>query len=98
MKRKLIIVSPVRFLISICIMVGLIVGIIIASLNQAQAEAYNSYKEIEIEEGDTLWEIAAEHTDNNKDIREVIYDICKLNDIKAGNIAAGDKIVVPTNI
>ncbi len=85
MKRKLIIVSPVRFFISICIMVGLIVGIIIASLNQAQAETYNSYKEIEIEEGDTLWEIAAEHTDNNKDIRE-------------GNIAAGDKIVVPTNI
>ena len=98
MKRKLIIVSPVRFFISICIVVGLIVGIIIASLNQAQAETYNSYKEIEIEEGDTLWEIAAEHTDNNKDIREVIYDICKLNDIKAGNIAAGDKIVVPTNI
>ena len=98
MKRKLIIVSSVRFFISICIMVGLIVGIIIASLNQAQAETYNSYKEIEIEEGDTLWEIAAEHTDNNKDIREVIYDICKLNDIKAGNIAAGDKIVVPTNI
>ena len=98
MKRKLIIVSPLRFFISICIVVGLLVGVIVALFNQAQAETYTSYKEVEIVEGDTLWEIAAKHTDNNTDIREVIYDICELNNIKSCDIAVGDTIVVPTNL
>lgn len=56
------------------------------------------YETVTVESNDTLWSIAASRTDDTKDIREVIYDIQKLNGIKdPGQIQPGDKIKVRTS-
>ena len=58
------------------------------------------YKEVEVISGDTLWSIAKEENRNNayyegKDIRYVVYEIDKLNNIGNNILREGDKIKVP---
>lgn len=51
---------------------------------------------ISIQAGDTLWSIAKNYSDN-KDIREVIYNISELNNIHNTPIQPGDIIKIPLN-
>lgn len=54
------------------------------------------YKEIIVKENDTLWDIAAKETNNRMDIREYIYTVKQLNDIKnSGNLVPGQTIRLP---
>lgn len=51
-------------------------------------------------DGDTLWSIAKIVKENNinytnKDIREIIYKIKKLNNMKISNIYIGNKLTIP---
>ena len=66
----------------------------------AHAEEKVIYKDIVVKSGDTLWGIASNYTEPSKDIRKVINDICKLNDIKPGSIYPGQvlKISVPAHL
>jgi uncharacterized protein (DUF1684 family) len=54
------------------------------------------YIEVEVHAGDTLWRIASKYKDEDQDIRSFIYDICKLNNVSADNLQAGDMILIPT--
>lgn len=48
-----------------------------------------------VEEGETLWDIAAEISGDDQDIRKVIYDIAKLNNIAPdADLKVGQKIVI----
>ena len=51
---------------------------------------------ITIHNGDTLWSIASNYS-VNKDIREVIYNISKINNINDAVIYPGDIIKIPLN-
>lgn len=48
-----------------------------------------------VESGDTLWSIASENKPYGKDLREFIYEISEINDIKDASITCGQTIVVP---
>lgn len=55
-----------------------------------------NYKEIMVEENETLWDIAKSNVDSKKDIRKYIYEIQKINDIKdPGEIIPGKIIKLP---
>ena len=57
------------------------------------------YNYITIEEGDTLWSIASNYTDNsNMEIRELIYLISNENSIYNASIYPGDVIKVPLGV
>jgi hypothetical protein len=60
-----------------------------------RAAAPPVYAEVEIQDGDTLWQIAAAYRSEGQDIRRLIYDICRINGIDAGSIQAGRMILVP---
>ncbi len=45
--------------------------------------------------GDTLWSIAAEHTQPGEDVRTVVFDIKRMNSLEDSVIRAGDQLVVP---
>ncbi|WP_366926062.1 LysM domain-containing protein, partial [uncultured Megasphaera sp.] len=48
-----------------------------------------------VEEGETLWDIAAGLSSDEQDIREVIYDLAKLNNIAPdADLKVGQKIVI----
>ena len=90
-------------IIIMCLLTGLI-GYIESSdgdtgstglLFSAHAEENVVYKEIVVKKGDTLWAIASEFAEPSIDIRMLINDICKLNDIKPGSIYPGQVISVP---
>lgn len=65
-----------------------------------------SYKEVEYSElyvcrGDTLWEIAKSEQKNNeyykgKDIREIIYDIKKVNNLTSPDLSINQKLLIPS--
>lgn len=53
------------------------------------------YNEVRVEKGDTLWMIALEYMPEKYDVRDMIYEIKKINEMDLSNIYAGDIIKVP---
>ncbi len=45
--------------------------------------------------GDTLWSIAEEYKDENDSIREFIYEIKKINNMRTSEIKPGDLLIIP---
>ncbi|MCB2224017.1 MAG: LysM peptidoglycan-binding domain-containing protein [Actinobacteria bacterium] len=45
--------------------------------------------------GDTLWDIAAAHTTPGEDVRRVVYEIQRLNDLDGSVIQPGQVLQVP---
>ena len=48
----------------------------------------------EVQEGDTVWDIAGRHSDNRTDVRSVVYAIESDNHIKNGTLTPGQKIII----
>lgn len=71
------------------------------SIGEVEAKDYTSfsqkyYTSVEIEEGDTLWEIAEEYmTEEYKDRDTYIEEVCKMNHITGHVIRTGTTILVP---
>ena len=45
-------------------------------------------------EGDTVWSIAKEHKQDNEDIREVVYEIQKINNLVNKTLSDGQVIKI----
>ena len=96
---KITIVNKTKFISSVIILVALIFLILLGMTN-TYSKTEVAYKENYIFDGDTLWSVAEEQTNTNeyyknKDIREVIYEIKKINNIEDGKLEIGQKIVIP---
>jgi len=94
------IVNKKKFVRSVVIILGLIVLLILVSFNNSYSKTEIKYKEEFIISGDTLWSIAEYEINNNeyfsgKDIRDVIYQIKKVNCIENQNLEIGQKISIP---
>ena len=48
-----------------------------------------------VKPGDTLWSIASEHNETKKDVRKLIRDIQRLNEMENAVIQVGDEIIIP---
>lgn len=100
MKKKYRIKSKLRFTLFLTIAILFVfsaTGTIIGAYN-AESLTKVTYSEIEVQAGDTLWNLAKEFGPNNKDTREVIYEICKVNDISAESIYPGQALLIPVYI
>ena len=94
--------APITIL-TICLITGIIgyIGVSDGSVSDSglaisvYAEEKVVYKDVVIKSGDTIWGIASVYAEPSKDIRKLIKEICKLNDIKPGNIYPGQVIKVP---
>jgi nucleoid-associated protein YgaU len=91
--------NNVAKLVLFIIVATAMVTIIDGRMNQMEEEraSLENAKTVEIyvEEGDTLWEIADRNEFVGVDIRDVIYKIEKLNNLKGASIDAGQKLIVP---
>ncbi len=97
MKRYKII-SKVRFYLFL-ITVLVICSITIMSIfskDEVHSLSYDTdYYQVEVAEGDTLWDIALIYLVEDMDIRELIYEISELNENPSYYIYPGDIIKIP---
>lgn len=96
---KLKIVNKKKFIRSLVIMASLII-LILFGITNTYSKTEIIYKEDYIIKGDTLWSIAKNEINTNeyyknKDIREVMFDIKKVNHLPDGNLTIGQKIIIP---
>ncbi|MGN0659423.1 MAG: LysM peptidoglycan-binding domain-containing protein [Emergencia sp.] len=63
--------------------------------NTVNSSSMTEYYQIQIQPGDTLWEIASEYGPDNSDVRKTVREICSLNDISADQLEPGQRIIVP---
>lgn len=89
-KRRFTIFLSTIFVITAIIFNGIL------RLNLVYGSDNGNYAEIAIVSGDTLWEIAKRNNPYNQDIRKIVYEIMKINNMKSASIKAGSVIKIPT--
>lgn len=94
------IVNVKKFIRTMSILVILILIIILFS-NKTYSKVDTKYKEESIILGDTLWNISQEEAKNNKyfenkDIREIVSEIKRINKLDNLNLKEGQKLLIPT--
>ncbi len=97
--KKYRIKNRVRFICFVTVMM-LVVSFGISGLfniGKAQSIKEQEYVEITVCSGDTLWDLAKTYGNGDIDIRELVYNICQVNHIKAADLRAGQTILIPVN-
>lgn len=94
------IVNVKKFIRTISILVILIL-IIILFTNKTYSKVDTKYKEESIILGDTLWSISQQEAKNNKyfenkDIREIVSEIKRINKLDNLDLKEGQKLLIPT--
>ena len=97
MNKKYRIASKFRFTMFLVVMILCLMTTIgtLLGFNTVNSASMNQYNQVQVEAGDTLWNIACEYAPDNMDVRKVVYDICDVNEIQADQLVAGQKIIVP---
>lgn len=97
MKKKYRIQSQLRFTVFLVLAAIIIFTATTTALGFNQAEALTKpvYTEIQIQNGDTLWDLAKEYGPKDQDIRKVVYAICEINQIQADELQSGQSILIP---
>ncbi len=97
MNKKYRITSKFRFTTFLVVAILCIFTILgsLTGINTVSSSSMTEYNLVKIESGDTLWDIASEYAPHNMDLRQVVYEICDLNEISADQLEAGQKIIIP---
>lgn len=96
-RRNMVIVSKFRFSLFLSIILLVLTLLINGLLNGviARGDTYSDYLNVFIREGDSIWDIAQDNNPYNEDIRKIVYEIEKANDLEGKYIQPGDVIKVP---
>ena len=62
----------------------------------AKGDKQSKYVEVVLTPGESLWSLAAMLADNAQ-IAAVVADIVEVNQLKSADVAAGTRLLVPTN-
>ncbi len=91
------IVNRTRFICFVLTVLLVVCFVISGYLNSSSAKEKRDmrYTEVTVREGDTLWALAKEYGNGEKDVRDVICDICRLNGIKASDLRPGQSLIIP---
>lgn len=96
--RKYVIVNSKRFFsfITFILLFFSLVLTLIFTFSKAHSSSYSQeYKEYHVVTGDSLWDISLRNMPEDYDVRKMVYDIKKLNDMETSEIYHGDAIKVP---
>lgn len=97
MTKKYRITSKFRFTLFAAVMILCVVTIAgtLLGFNTVSSSSKTLYNQVQIESGDTLWDIASEYGPENSDVRRIVDEICELNEISADELTPGSRIIVP---
>ena len=98
--RKYRIANKARFTAFVAIMIIARAFVVTTALgfNTASGASTQQYVQVEVKAGDTLWALAKEYGPKDMDVRNVIYEICRLNGITAATLQAGQFITIPVEL
>lgn len=99
MKKRYVIKSKLRFVIFLTVTLLVLISTVttVFGLNNANSTSFKQYDQVQIESGDTIWDIASDYTHKEQDLRKLVYEICQLNDISAEQLQTGEIILVPVH-
>lgn len=98
MRKRYRVVNKTRFFTFVTSLIVIVLMIISSIFFKAKAHSslhMEEFYEIEVKEGDTLWEIAGKYLPGERDIRKKVYRIKIFNGMDSANIFPGDIIKVP---
>lgn len=95
------IVNFKKFILSSTLVIIMVLSILILVSNSALSFAPQGHTTVYVENGDTLWSIAQNQRENNayyegKDIRYIVKDIRKVNNLNDCNLSIGQVLTIPT--
>ena len=81
------------------IMIAMIIVVTagMAISNQVSAAEEDKFEFVEVQYGDTIWEIADKYNPDNISIRSYAYEICEINDIEDYKVYPGQIIKIKIN-
>ncbi len=99
MKRYRI-VNKFRFTLFVTVCILLLVGVVGSVFGYYDAKGFQDpeYVEIIVSRGDTLWDLARAYGPANTDTRQVVFEICRHNDVSAQSLRPGQHIEIPTSL
>ncbi len=97
MKKKYRIKSKFRFILFLTVVLIALFSFAGTAFGMTDSECLtkDSYTQVLIQSGDTLWDLASQFGPTDQDTRAVIYEICQINDISADQIYPGQTILIP---
>ncbi len=57
-----------------------------------------TYAIVTVQHGDTLWDLAKQYGPKDEDCRQIVYRICKLNDLTPETLWVGEEIIIPKQL
>ena len=58
----------------------------------------NEYTTVTVSKGDTIWQIASDYKSEESNLRQAIYEICKINNINGEVLKPGTKLKIPKSL
>lgn len=65
------------------------------SSNNLMNQSNVKVEDVTVKSGDTLWNIAKRYYNSNADLREIIYEIKKINNLSTSDLRPGQQIKIP---
>ena len=78
----------------LCVAVGMLTAVPALGRDD-RAAPQRSPLVIEVRYGDSLWTIARQYGDTNRDVRDIVWQIQRENDVVADNLQPGTEITLP---
>jgi len=87
--------TPARVVVLLTAIVLLLVLLLANAVGASVPDGAAAYETHEVVAGDTLWDIAGEHTAAGEDVRRVVFEIQRVNDLDGSVIFPGQVLRVP---
>lgn len=95
MNKRYTLKNKKRFFTFVIIVLTIVFSI--ASFSISMGKSTDSFKIIEVVDGDSLWKIASANNSTNSDIRSLVYEIENVNKIEGAYLEPGMKLKIPMN-
>ena len=98
--KKYRVANKFRFTLFIVLLLLIFSGVVNAAFGsfQSVASSETSYIEVEVQSGDTIWDIARTYGPADADTRVVVWNIEQANQIKADALQPGQILLVPASL
>ena len=94
--KKYRIRSKFRFTVFMLIMLLAVMTLLGAAAPRTTVNTSKvTYRAVEINDGDTLWEVAEKYAPDAKEIRRFVYEIRNVNSLDTPDLSVGQYILVP---